>query len=115
MSDPVVVGGVTYHVTPDVVSGAATDTQTTAQEMAELIADIRTYVVSLEDVWQGVASNQFQQLMHDYDTFARTLQDALAGISSGLHGTYLNYRDTEIANLNDLQAVELGPPPALFD
>ncbi|MEV6348668.1 WXG100 family type VII secretion target [Actinoplanes sp. NPDC051851] len=110
-----VVGGVTYHVTLDVVNTAAASTRTTASEMAEIIADLRSYVVSLEEIWAGVASEQFQMLMSDYDTFARMLQNALDGIASGLEGTYLNYRDTEIANLNELEVVDLGTPPALFD
>lgn len=114
MSDTTTVGGVTYHVTPEVVATAASNTRTTAQEMVELIASVRSYVVSLEDSWAGVAANRFQELMNDYDTFARMLNDALDGIASGLEGTYVNYRDTEAANLNSLETIDLGTPPALF-
>lgn len=115
MTDPTVIGGVTYHVTPEEVSSAAAFTQTTADEIAELIADVRSYVITMEASWQGVAADQFQMLMHDYDLYARMLQDALTGIAGGLHGTFTNYHDTEVANLNEIQLVDLGAPPALFD
>jgi len=115
MTDPsTVIGGVQYHVTPVEVATASTHAHQAAQNLATLVAGIKVYVLGLEDSWQGAAALQFQQLMNDYDVFARMLNDALEGISSGLNGTYLNYRDSEIANLNSLQAIHLGAPPALF-
>jgi WXG100 family type VII secretion target len=114
MTDPTSIGGVTYHVTTQTVATAAANTRTTAADIATIITDVRSYVVSLEDSWGGVSANRFQELMTDYDIFARMLQDALEGIAKGLEGTYVNYHDSEAANLASLEGIDLGTPPALF-
>jgi WXG100 family type VII secretion target len=96
------VGGVHYEVTPEYLSNASTNTEKTANEIARQLAEIKNYVLSLESVWQGVAHNQFQTLMQEYDTYARMLHDALHGISQGLHGNYVNYKESEAQNLTNL-------------
>ncbi|MEV5704145.1 WXG100 family type VII secretion target [Actinoallomurus sp. NPDC052274] len=110
-NDPsVTVGGVTYRVTPEYLANAATDTRNTASEIQSELAEIKTYVNSLEAVWGGVAHDRFVALMAEYDILARMLHDALTGIADGLHGNYVNYRDSEQQNLTNLANIESGLP-----
>ncbi|MGW7576436.1 WXG100 family type VII secretion target [Streptomyces sp. NPDC054765] len=103
-------GGVTYRVTPEYLAHAAASCQSTASDIDTILAQIKTYVVNLESVWQGIAHNQFQALMADYDTYGRMLHEALTGIGSGLHGNYVNYVDSEQTNINSLVAVNGSIP-----
>lgn len=106
----VTAGGVTYHVTPEYLATAASDTSRTAEEIRTELAEIKTYVNSLEAVWKGIAHDRFVALMAEYDILARMLHDALTGIASGLHGNYVNYRDSEQQNLTNLHNIEAGMP-----
>ncbi|WP_436531103.1 WXG100 family type VII secretion target [Actinoplanes sp. HUAS TT8] len=106
------VGGVSYQVTPEYLSGAATSADTTAGDIAALLDGVRSYVVSLEDSWQGIAATSFQTLMHNYDVYARMLHESLTGIASGLRGTYVNYTDVETQVDQNIQQVDLNLPPA---
>lgn len=110
-NDPAVtVGGVTYRVTPEYLANAATDTGNTASDIQGELAEIRSYVNSLEAVWRGVAHDRFVALMAEYDVLARMLHDALTGIADGLHGNYINYRDSEQQNLTNLANIEASMP-----
>ncbi|MDN3354931.1 WXG100 family type VII secretion target [Actinomadura sp. DC4] len=112
-NDPTVTaGGVTYRVTPEYLAGAASDTTNTATEIADQLAALKTYVTSLEASWQGVAHNRFVALMAEYDILARMLNDALTGIAGGLHGNYVNYKQSEEQNLSNLAKIEAGMPSA---
>lgn len=108
------VGGVTFHVTPEYLVNAATSTDKTAGEIDDVLAQIKSYVVSLEEIWQGIAQQQFQTLMQEYDTYSRMLHDALVDIGSGLRGNYVNYRDSEESNVNNLRALGEDIPKANF-
>lgn len=108
------VGGVTYHVTPEYLANAATNTMSTANEISSQLSEIKTYVTSLEASWKGIAHNQFQTLMSEYDIYAQMLHDALEGISKGLHGNYVNYKESEQQNVTNL--IKLGdsvPKPSV--
>jgi WXG100 family type VII secretion target len=111
-SSQVTVGGVTYKVTPEYLANAATTTTNTATEIDNVLAQIRSYVGSLESSWQGIAQQQFQTLMHEYDIYAKMLHDALTDIASGLHGNYVNYTESEQSNLNNLKNLGAAVPPA---
>jgi WXG100 family type VII secretion target len=100
-----------FYVTPDMVHGASVNCQLTADQIHDQLDDLRTYVISLEAMWQGVAQDTFQELMHDYDIYARMMHDALVDIGSGLSGNYINYRETEEDNLRNLQPVDGGLMP----
>lgn len=108
------VGGVQYRVTPEYLTNASANTEKTANEIARQLAEIKNYVLSMESVWQGVAHNQFQTLMQEYDVYARMLHDALHGISQGLHGNYVNYKESESQNLTNLTQLgeDLPTPPS---
>ncbi|MFE7114979.1 WXG100 family type VII secretion target [Streptomyces sp. NPDC057654] len=106
------VGGVTYRVTPEYLANASSNTMSTAAEIAGQLAELKTYVTSLEASWQGLAHNQFQTLMTEYDIYARMLHDALEGISKGLQGSYVNYKDSEQQNLTNLAALGEDVPKA---
>ncbi|GEB54190.1 MULTISPECIES: WXG100 family type VII secretion target [Streptomyces] len=106
------VGGVTYRVTPEYLANASSNTATTAAEISTQLAELKTYVTSLEASWQGIAHNQFQTLMAEYDIYARMLHDALEGISKGLQGNYINYKESEQQNLNNLSALGEDLPKA---
>ncbi|MFB9835873.1 WXG100 family type VII secretion target [Actinoallomurus acaciae] len=104
------VGGVTYKVTPEYLSTAATSTDNTATEIAGVLAQIRSYVVGLEASWQGVAYNTFQTLMAEYDIYAKMLHDSLTDIASGLRGNYVNYTDSEQTNITNLRSLDTSLP-----
>lgn len=99
------VGGVQYRVTPEYLANASADAAKTANDISTALAEIKSYVISLEASWQGVAHNQFQTLMAKYDTYARMLHDSLTGISKGLQGNYVNYKESEARNLAALTAL----------
>jgi hypothetical protein len=50
--------------------------------------------------------------MADYDLFAQKLQEALTGIANGLRGTYVNYDQSEVRNITNLQNLEANFPRA---
>jgi WXG100 family type VII secretion target len=104
-------GGVTFRVTPEYLVQSATSTDSTAAEIDTTLAQIRSYVVSLEASWQGVAQQTFQTLMAEYDVYAKMLHDSLTDIASGLRGNYVNYDDSERANINNLRSLD-GSLPA---
>ncbi|GAA4620338.1 hypothetical protein GCM10023196_003930 [Actinoallomurus vinaceus] len=104
------VGGVTYQVTPEYLSNAVTSTTNTATEIDGILASIKSYVVSLEASWQGVAYSTFQTLMAEYDIYAKMLHDSLTDIASGLQGTYVNYVDSEQTNINNLHSLDASLP-----
>jgi WXG100 family type VII secretion target len=111
MADPSVsIGGVTYRVTPEYLSQAATSTDNTAAEIDIILAQIRSYVVNIEASWQGVAQQTFQTLMAEYDIYARMLHDSLTDIASGLRGNYVNYTDSEQTNINNLRSLDASLP-----
>jgi WXG100 family type VII secretion target len=95
---------------PDIAS-AASGCDTTASEVQQKLASLRSYVVGLEESWQGVASTSFQDLMVQYDNNASRLHEALTGIANGLRGTHSNYTDSESANLKAVTNIHenLGP------
>ena len=110
-ADPgVTVGGVTYRVTPEYLSNAATSTDNTAAEIDAVLAQIRSYVVNLEASWQGIAHNTFQTLMAEYDNYAKMLHDSLTDIASGLRGNYVNYTESEQTNISNLTSLDAALP-----
>jgi WXG100 family type VII secretion target len=106
----VTVGGVAYQVTPEYLANAATDARNTAEQIRGQLDQLKAYVVSLEASWKGVAHNRFVSLMAEYDILANMLHEALMGISSGLQGNYVNYRDSEQQNLQNLGNIEATMP-----
>lgn len=106
----VTAGGVTYQVTPEYLASAASDTSNTAEQIRSELAQLKSYVASLEESWKGIAHNRFVALMAEYDTLSAMLHDALTGISSGLHGNYVNYKDSEQQNLSNLVNIETAMP-----
>jgi WXG100 family type VII secretion target len=99
-------------VTPQMISDAATSCDTTASDITGELAALKSYVVELQGIWHGVASLQFNQLMTDFDIYARMLHNSLTDIAQGLRGNYVNYVDTEEANIRSLVAVNGDIPGA---
>jgi len=110
-NDPSVnVGGVTYRVTPEYLTQAATSTDNTAAEIDTVLAQIRSFVINLEASWQGVAQQTFQTLMAEYDIYAKMLHDSLTDIASGLRGNYVNYTQSEETNIRNLTSLDASLP-----
>ncbi|WP_422747575.1 WXG100 family type VII secretion target [Micromonospora sp. WMMD1219] len=99
-------------VTPEMLNSGAASCDATASAVQSDLADLRNYVVGLQATWHGVAARQFEQLMHDFDTFGNMLNDALTDIGSGLRTNYVNYVESETANINSLIAVNQDIPGA---
>ncbi len=104
-----------FQATPQDISQAAASCDSTAQEIQGQLASLKSYVVGLEAWWGGIAANTFQELMALYDTYSAMLNQALTDIGSGLRGNFVNYTDSEHANLNkvnvlltELQGANLG-------
>jgi WXG100 family type VII secretion target len=111
MADPsVTVGGVTYRVTPEYLAQAASSTDNTSAELDAILAQIRAYVVNLEASWQGIAQQTFQTLMSEYDVYAKMLHDSLVDIAAGLRGNYVNYTESEQANITNLKSLDASLP-----
>lgn len=94
------------QVTPEYVSQAAASCKSTANEIQEQLASLQNYIVQMEGWWQGIASNTFQELMTEYSTYSAMLYNALTDIGSGLSGNYVNYTDTEQANVNTITSIQ---------
>lgn len=99
------VGGVTYQVTPEYLADAATSCGSTASEVQTQLSQLRTFVTGLEDVWRGIAHDQFTTLMAEFDTYSAMLHDALIDIGNGLEGNYVNYVNSEVQNIKNLNAL----------
>jgi WXG100 family type VII secretion target len=107
-------GGNNFRVTPADISAAATAAERTTDNVTEQLAGVKSYVLSFEGAWQGMAANTFQSLMHEYDVYGLMLTQALADISQGLRGNYANYTDSESQNMTNLVKVGDGLPSANF-
>jgi WXG100 family type VII secretion target len=94
-----------FQVTPEYVASAAAACQSTAQEIQEQLGALKNYIVSMEDAWQGIAANTFQELMAQYNTYSSMLYNALTDIGQGLQGNYINYTAEEQANINTIQSI----------
>jgi WXG100 family type VII secretion target len=94
-----------FTVTPQYIAAAAQSADTTAENIGQQLAALKSYVVSLEGQWKGIAAGTFSALMTDYDIYARMLNQALTGIGSCLQGSYVNYSSSEEQNISHLQTV----------
>jgi WXG100 family type VII secretion target len=103
-----------YRVTTAEVHAAAVAAQNTADEVHAELNSLRAYVEDVQATWHGVSSNTFTALMTDFNVFATMLVDALHDISSGLNGNYVNYSETEAANIANLKTVNGQIPGANF-
>jgi WXG100 family type VII secretion target len=101
-----------YKVTPADVAEAAGACDTTAADVSDALAALRGYVTGMEASWQGIAAGTFQDLMAEYNTYATMLHDALVDIGSGLRGNYVNYTESEQANMRSVQAIQEELAPA---
>ena len=111
-TDPsVTVGGVTYHVTPEYLATAASQAKTTAADIDTTLTQIRAFVRNLEASWKGIAQQTFDTLMAEYDIYAKMLHDSLVDIAAGLRGNYVNYRDSEQANVTNLKSLDFYVNP----
>jgi len=95
-----------FQVTPEYVTNAAASCQNTANEIWEQLATLQVYIEGMDQIWQGIASNTFQDLMVQYNTYATMLYNALTDIGQGLQGNYVNYTSAEQANLTTITTIE---------
>jgi WXG100 family type VII secretion target len=109
-----------FTTQPEDIQAAATSCQTTADLIAQQLATLRTYVEGLQAIYQGIAATTFAVLMQDYQVYAAMLYNALHDIGQGLTGNYVNYTDTEQANINSLTQINgqfpgIGQTPDLVN
>jgi WXG100 family type VII secretion target len=96
-----------FQVTTEYLQSAAAACRTTAATVSDQLTTLRQYVVSLEDdVWQGAASNSFQELMQLYDGCAASLNQALTDMGTALQENSVNYNESEQDNLTKMQNIE---------
>ncbi|MFK4222307.1 WXG100 family type VII secretion target [Streptomyces sp. NPDC019890] len=106
------VGGVEYNVTLFDLQAAASDTHLTAHDVAVWLQELRTYVTALQNEWQGLAANEFQDLMVLWGTHSARLNEALTAIGDGLMGNYHNYDNSEVANHQNMASIKTNLPTA---
>ncbi|MFI5798086.1 WXG100 family type VII secretion target [Streptomyces sp. NPDC051677] len=107
-------GGVEYGVTLLDLQAASSDTQLTAHDIAEWLQQLQTYVTGLQNEWQGMAANEFQDLMVQWNIYAAQLNEALRAIADGLMGNYHNYDHTEVTNHKNMASIKTSLPAANF-
>jgi WXG100 family type VII secretion target len=95
-----------FQVTPEMLAAGALSCQQTAQFIDDRLSALRSYIVSLESEWQGVAKTTFDELMRNYDVYARMMHNSLTDIGSGLRGNMVNYVDAEGVNVRQLAGVD---------
>jgi WXG100 family type VII secretion target len=113
MSTPSAAGS-QFTVTPHYIQAASQSASTTAENIEQQLAALKSYVVSLEEQWKGIAAGTFGSLMADYDIYSRMLHEALTGIAAGLQGNWVNYTQSEEQNISHLQAVNGTIPGGNF-
>jgi WXG100 family type VII secretion target len=96
----------TFQATPQYISDAAAACKSTAGTIQEQLASLQSYIVNMENWWHGIASTTFQELMTEYSTYSAMLYNALTDIGSGLSGNYVNYTDTEQANISTITSIQ---------
>jgi WXG100 family type VII secretion target len=101
-----------FQVTPEYVANAARSCFTTADSISAKLVALKSYVITLEGLWLGIASQTFSALMTDWDVFAKILNDALKDTGNGLNGNFVNYVDTENANIGNLVSINNDLPGA---
>ena len=101
-----------FKVTAEYLADAATSCDSTATTVSDQLASLKSYVVGMEDWWQGIAAGTFQSLMSEYDVCSAALNDALTGIATGLRGNWSNYTGVEQTNSTNIQNIEAGLPAA---
>jgi WXG100 family type VII secretion target len=106
--------GMEFGVTPEYIQAAANSTNATAENIAEQLSDLKSYVVWLESQWKGIAAQTFSALMTDYDIYSQMLNQALVDIASGLQGNYVNYSQSEEQNISNLKTVNGSIPGGNF-
>lgn len=106
------LGGVEYNVTLADLQMAASDTHLTAHDTAEWLQQLQTYVIGLQNEWQGMAANEFQDLMVQWNRYAAQLNEALQAIGDGLMGNYHNYDNTEFTNQRNMASIKANLPAA---
>lgn len=94
------------QVTPEYVSQAATSCNSTATEIQEQLATLKSYIVQMEGWWHGIASSTFQDLMTEYSTHSAKLYQALTDIGTGLTGNHANYTENENANIKTIGSIQ---------
>ncbi len=94
-----------WGATPQDIANAAQACYSTADTVGGQLATLKGYVIALEAVWGGIAADTFQELMQLYDKYSARLNLALTDIGSGLHGNFVNYTDTEQANINQVNTI----------
>jgi WXG100 family type VII secretion target len=95
-----------FQVTPQDITNAATSCNQTAETVSGQLATLKSYIVNLEAVWQGIAAGSFQELMQVYDACSARLTAALDEISSALTSTAFNYTTSEQDNVTSINNLE---------
>lgn len=99
-------GQLPVKVTNDYVAQAAAACKNTADTVRGELESLKTYIENMEAYWQGIAFKTFQDLMTEYSTFSEMLYNALTDIGSGLEGNFVNYHDSEQANIKTITAIQ---------
>jgi WXG100 family type VII secretion target len=100
-----------FKVTSQILSAGAAASQQTADEISSQLANLKSYVIGLEPVWQGPASTTFQELMGPggrYDQLSGNIVQLLTDVSQVLQQNAANYTDGEQVNLTGMQQIESG-------
>jgi WXG100 family type VII secretion target len=95
-----------FKATPQDISDASSACYNTAGQIWQELGTLYNYIQGMEQWWQGIASTTFQELMVEYNTYSQMLYNALLDISTGLNGNFVNYSDTENANIQTVTSIQ---------
>jgi WXG100 family type VII secretion target len=98
-----------FSLNPQQLADAATYVRQRSEQIEAKLAEIRHYVASLEDCWQGMAHTQFLDLMATYDRKATQLREVLASIGVAMQGNHDVYHDTDHRNSTVFGGIQFTP------
>lgn len=94
-----------YQIQVEDVSAVVDTLQKGAAQIDEQLSSLKSYVISVEDVWGGISHDAFVDLMTQYDADTASLNKALADIATALKANVGNYSDSDITGKKNLDRI----------
>lgn len=82
-------------ITPEELRDSSTMFQNKAEEITQILADLRSEVDSLESTWDGAAQDAFFQSYEEMSTTLEQFPEILEGISTQLTSVADTLEDTD--------------------
>ena len=103
-----------FKVTPESVTAAAANCDSTNAEVQGEITQMQNYVASLLGTYTGPASSMLEQLSQQWAQDSVALNNVLTEIATNLRSNANNYTTNETTNTNNYSNLLASLPPARF-